>query len=64
MEFQGSTGRNCQLPPEGSYTVEGTEVIIDAGKSQSSQIKVSANSDKLQEEFLIVCQYPYFCRRR
>ena len=48
-EFNASTGRNCQLPPEGSYTVEGTEVIIDAGKSQSSQIKVSANSDKLQE---------------
>ena len=47
--FNASTGRNCQLPPEGSYSIEGTGVVIDAGKSQSTQIKVSANSEKLQE---------------
>ena len=47
--FNASTGRNCQLPPEGSYTLEGNEVIINAGKHQSSQIKVNADSDKLQE---------------
>ena len=44
--FNASTGRNCQLPPEGSYTLEGNEVIINAGKHQSSQIKVNADSDK------------------
>lgn len=47
--FNASTARNCQLPPEGSYEIEGSEVTIEKGKSQSTQIKVSANSDKLQE---------------
>lgn len=47
--FNTSTARNCQLPPEGSYTIEGTQVMIDTGKYQSTQLKVSADSDKLQE---------------
>jgi len=47
--FNASTGRNCQLPPNGSYTIDGSEVVIEAGKHQSSQIKVSADSEKLQE---------------
>ena len=47
--FNASTGRNCQLPPEGSYTLEGSEVIISAGKHQSTQIKVNADSEMLQE---------------
>lgn len=47
--FNASTGRNSQLPPEGSYTIEGSEVMIDAGKYQSTQIKVNADSEKLQE---------------
>ncbi|MDO4164284.1 MAG: DUF1735 and LamG domain-containing protein [Bacteroides sp.] len=47
--FNASTGRNCQLPPEGSYSIEGTEVVIEAGKTLSTQVKVSADSDKLQE---------------
>ncbi|MBB4036498.1 hypothetical protein GGR21_002404 [Dysgonomonas hofstadii] len=47
--FNASTGRNCQLPPDGSYTIGGSEVVIEAGKHQSSQIKVSADSEKLQE---------------
>lgn len=47
--FNASTGRNSQLPPEGSYTIEGSEVVIHAGKSQSTQIQVSADSEKLQE---------------
>lgn len=47
--FNASTGRNCLLPPEGSYTIDGSEVTIDAGKHQSTQIKVNADSEKLQE---------------
>lgn len=47
--FNSSTGRNCQIPPEGSYSFEGGEVVIPAGQNQSTQIKVSANADKLQE---------------
>jgi hypothetical protein len=47
--FNASTGRNSQLPPEGSYTLEGSEAVIPAGGYQSTQIKVSADSDKLQE---------------
>lgn len=48
-EFNKATGRNSQLPPEGSYTIDGTEVLIAAGKYQSTQIKVSAIAEKLQE---------------
>lgn len=47
--FNASTGRNCQLPPEGSYTLEGSEVIIESGKYQSTQVKINADSEKLQE---------------
>ena len=48
-DFNASTGRNCILPPEGSYTIEGTEVVINSGKTQSTQIKISADSEQLQE---------------
>lgn len=47
--YNASTGRNCQLPPEGSYTLDGSEVVIEAGKSQSTQVGMSADSEKLQE---------------
>lgn len=47
--FNASSGRNCQLPPEGSYTIEGSEVTIESGKSLSTQIKVNADASKLQE---------------
>lgn len=47
--FNASTGRNSQLPPEGSYTIDGSEVMIHAGKHQSTQIKINADSEKLQE---------------
>lgn len=47
--FNVSTGRNCQVPPEGSYTIEGGEVVIEAGKTQSAQVKISADSEKLLE---------------
>lgn len=47
--FNSSTGRNCVLPPQGSYSVEGTEVVINSGKTLSSQIKVNADSELLQE---------------
>jgi hypothetical protein len=47
--FNASTGRNCQLPPSNSYAIEGSEVVIHAGKSQSTQIKVTADSEQLQE---------------
>lgn len=47
--FNSSTGRNSSLPPEGSYSIEGSEVVIPAGKHQSTQIKINADSDKLQE---------------
>ncbi|MEJ8740200.1 DUF1735 and LamG domain-containing protein [Phocaeicola sp. HCN-6420] len=47
--FNSSTGRNCVLPPEGSYSIEGTEVVINSGKTLSSQIKINADSEQLQE---------------
>lgn len=48
-QFNTSTNRNCQLPPDGSYTLNDTEVIIKEGKAQSSQIEVKADADKLKE---------------
>ncbi len=48
-KFNASTGRNCQLPPAGSYSLDGTEVVIEAGKAISTQIEIMANSEQLQE---------------
>jgi hypothetical protein len=48
-KYNASTGRNCQLPPAESYSVEGSIVTISKGKSLSSQIQVSAFSDGLKE---------------
>lgn len=47
--FNASTGRNSQMPPEGSYRVECDDVVIVAGQVKSTPIKVTAYSDKLQE---------------
>jgi len=48
-EFNASTGRNCQLPPSGSYSLDGSEVVIKAGKAISTQLEVKADSKDLQE---------------
>lgn len=48
-QFNTATNRNCQLPPEGSYSVEGSEVTIKQGKAQSTQLEISADADKLKE---------------
>ncbi|WP_071144915.1 DUF1735 and LamG domain-containing protein [Bacteroides ihuae] len=48
-EFNASTGRNCQLPPNGSYSLDGSEVVIKAGKAISTQLEVQADSKELQE---------------
>lgn len=48
-EYNASTGRNCQLPPAESYSVEGSIVTISKGKSLSSQIQIIAFSDGLKE---------------
>lgn len=48
-QFNASTGRNCQLPPTGSYSLDGSEVVIEAGKAVSTQIGVTANSEQLKE---------------
>ncbi len=48
-EFNASTGRNCQLPPSGSYSLDGSEVVIKAGKAVSTQLEVQADSKDLQE---------------
>ena len=48
-EFNASTGRNCQLPPSGSYSLDGSEVVIKAGKAISTQLEVKADSKELQE---------------
>ena len=38
------------MPPEGSYSFEGGEVVIPAGQNQSlRKSKVTADSEKLQE---------------
>lgn len=47
--FNASTGRNCQMPPEGSYSIDASDVMIATGKNQSTQIKVTADSEQLQE---------------
>lgn len=47
--YNASTGRNCILPPDGSYQIEGGEVTISTGQSQSSQLKIVADGSKLQE---------------
>lgn len=47
--FNASTGRNCQMPPEGSYSIESSNVVIAAGTNQSTPIRITANAEKLQE---------------
>lgn len=47
--FNASTGRNCQMPPEGSYSIEAGDIVIPANANQSTQIKVTADAEKLQE---------------
>ena len=48
-EFNASSGRNYQLPPPASYSLNGSEVVIKAGKVVSTQIAVTADSEQLQE---------------
>ncbi len=47
--YNASTGRNCQLPPEGSYSLDGTEVVIEGGQTLSSSVSLTANSESLEE---------------
>lgn len=47
--YNAKIGRNYQLPPEDAYTIEGGEIVIKAGTNQSTAMKLTANSDKLQE---------------
>lgn len=47
--FNASTSRECQLPPEDSYTIQGSEVLIENGKNVSTQIAIYADSEKLKE---------------
>ncbi len=48
-QYNATTGRNCQLPPAGSYAINGSEVVILSGSAVSSQIEVTADADQLQE---------------
>ncbi len=48
-EYNAATGRNCQLPPTGSYSLDGSEVVIKAGKAISTQLGIKADSKDLQE---------------
>lgn len=47
--YSAKEGREYQLPPEGSYSLEDTEVVINAGKAQSTQLSLNADGTKLQE---------------
>ena len=47
--YNKKTGRNYQVPPTDAYTVEGGELVIKAGSAQSTQMKLTADGDKLQE---------------
>ncbi len=47
--YNKKTGRNYQLPPEDAYSIEGGKVVIKSGTAQSTQVKLSADGDKLQE---------------
>ncbi len=47
--YNKKNGRNYQLPPDDAYTIEGGNVVIKSGTAQSTQIKLSADGDKLQE---------------
>lgn len=48
-EYNTTNGREAILPPDGSYSLEGDEVTINAGTAQSNAIKLDADADKLQE---------------
>lgn len=48
-DYNSKTGRSAVLPPEGSYSIEGDEVTISSGKNVSNQMKIVANSDKIEE---------------
>lgn len=48
-DYNKQTGRNFVLPPADSYTLEGGELVIKSGSSQSTQMKLVADGDKLQE---------------
>ena len=41
--------RQFIAPPESAYTLEGTDLVIKAGSHMSSQVKLTSNSDDLEE---------------
>jgi len=45
--YNTQTGANYVLPPDGSYTLEGGDLTIEAGKVVSTSAKLTANSDNL-----------------
>lgn len=47
--YNAATGRTAVLPPADSYSIDGKSVVIEAGKSQSTALEVSADAEKLQE---------------
>lgn len=47
--YNATTGRTYQMPPEGSYTLEGEGLVIPAGKAQSTPIRLHVDSERLQE---------------
>ncbi|MCD8287085.1 MAG: DUF1735 and LamG domain-containing protein, partial [Clostridia bacterium] len=47
--YNASTGRNCLVPPAGSYSLEGTTVTIQSGQVQSTALKLDVDSEQLSE---------------
>lgn len=47
--YNASNGTDYQLPPDGSYSISGTNVTIQSGKTVSTPIEISAESNKLKD---------------
>lgn len=48
-EYNKKYDRNFVAPPTDAYTLEGTDMVIEAGKNMSSQLKITCNGDDLAE---------------
>lgn len=47
--YNKANEKNFVAPPESAYTLEGTDMVIKAGSNMSSQLKLTCNSEALEE---------------
>lgn len=48
-EYNKKNDKQFVAPPENAYVLEGTDMVIKAGSNMSSQLKLTCNSEDLQE---------------